>query len=142
MNIMNVLVIHGPNINLIGKRETGVYGNVTFEEINNMIKARAKELDITIEIFQSNHEGDIIDKIHSASGTADALIINPGAYTHYSYAIRDAIAAVDIKTVEVHLSNIHKREPFRTVSVTAPVCQGQISGFGPKSYILGLESLL
>ena len=139
---MNVLVIHGPNINLIGKRETGVYGNVTFEEINNMIKARAKELDITIEIFQSNHEGDIIDKIHSASGTADALIINPGAYTHYSYAIRDAIAAVDIKTVEVHLSNIHKREPFRTVSVTAPVCQGQISGFGPKSYILGLESLL
>ncbi|MFC1558416.1 type II 3-dehydroquinate dehydratase [candidate division KSB1 bacterium] len=139
--MMNVLVIHGPNINLIGNRETGVYGNVTFDEINNMIKARAQELDISIEIFQSNHEGAIIDKIHSASGTADALIINPGAYTHYSYAIRDAIAAVDIKTVEVHLSNIHKREPFRSVSVTAPVCQGQISGFGPKSYILGLESL-
>ncbi|MCK4966712.1 type II 3-dehydroquinate dehydratase, partial [bacterium] len=124
--MMNVLVIHGPNINLIGKRETGVYGNVTFEEINNMIKARAQELDITVEIFQSNHEGAIIDKIHSAAETADALIINPGAYTHYSYAIRDAITAVDIKTVEVHLSNIHKREPFRSVSVTAPVCQGQI----------------
>ena len=139
---MNVLVIHGPNINLIGKRETGVYGNVTFEEINNMIKAKARELDITVEIFQSNHEGAIIDKIHSAAETADALIINPGAYTHYSYAIRDAITAVDIKTVEVHLSNIHKREPFRSVSVTAPVCQGQISGFGAKSYILGLESLL
>ena len=139
---MNVLVIHGPNINLIGKRETGVYGNVTFEEINNMIKAKAQELDITVEIFQSNHEGAIIDKIHSAAETADALIINPGAYTHYSYAIRDAITAVDIKTVEVHLSNIHKREPFRSVSGTAPVCQGQISGFGPKSYILGLESLL
>ena len=139
---MNVLVIHGPNINLIGRRETGIYGNVTFEEINNMIKAKAQELDITIEIFQSNHEGAIIDKIHSAAGTADALIINPGAYTHYSYAISDAIAAVDIKTVEVHLSNIHKRESFRSVSVTAPVCQGQISGFGPKSYILGLESLL
>ncbi len=139
---MNVLVIHGPNINLIGKRETGVYGNVTFEEINNMIKAKAQELDITVEIFQSNHEGAIIDKIHSAAETADALIINPGAYTHYSYAIRDAITAVNIKAVEVHLSNIHKREPFRSVSVTAPVCQGQISGFGAKSYILGLESLL
>ena len=139
---MNVLVIHGPNINLIGKRETGVYGNVTFEEINNMIKAKARELDITVEIFQSNHEGAIIDKIHSAAETADALIINPGAYTHYSYAIRDAITAVNIKAVEVHLSNIHKREPFRSVSVTAPVCQGQISGFGAKSYIFGLESLL
>ena len=139
---MNVLVIHGPNINLIGKRETGVYGNVTFEEINDMIKAKAQELGITVEIFQSNHEGAIIDKIHSASETVDALIINPGAYTHYSYAIRDAIAAVDIKAVEVHLSNIHKREPFRSVSVTAQVCLGQISGFGPKSYILGLESLL
>lgn len=139
---MNVLVIHGPNINLIGKRETEVYGSISFDDINNMMKDWAQKHDVSIEIYQSNHEGAIIDKIHSAVGNADAIIINPGAHTHYSYAIRDALAAVNIKTIEVHLSNIQGREVFRSVSVIAPVCQGQISGFGPKSYILALESLV
>ena len=142
MNFMNVLVIHGPNLNLIGKRETNVYGNVSYEEINSMIKDWGERHNVSIEIFQSNSEGPIIDKIHSAFGKTDAIIINPGAFTHYSYAIRDAIAGVNIKTIEVHLSNIHSRESFRSVSVTAPVCLGQISGFGYKSYLLALESLL
>ena len=138
---MKVLIIHGPNLNLTGKRETEIYGKNTLDDINRMIKDWADKNKVEVEIFQSNHEGAIIDKIHSAEGNADFIVINPGAFTHYSIAIRDAISAVEIPTVEDHLSNIHARESFRSKSVIAPVCKGQISGFGPKSYILALESL-
>ena len=139
---MKILIIHGPNLNLTGKRETGIYGTTTLDDINDMIKAWADNKNIEVDIFQSNHEGAIIDKIHSAKGNADAIIINPGAFTHYSYAIRDAVAGVEVPTIEAHLSNVHAREEFRSRSVIAPVCKGQICGFGPKSYILALESLL
>ena len=135
-----ILVIHGPNLNLLGLREVNVYGQITMENINRMIKEEAQRLGVEVEIMQSNHEGDIIDSIHSARTNYNAIVINPGAYTHYSIAIRDAIKAVEIPTVEVHLSNIHAREEFRTKSVTAPVCIGQISGFGGYSYILGLNA--
>lgn len=139
---MKVLLIHGPNLNLTGKRETEIYGKKTLDDINNVIKDWADENKVNVDIFQSNFEGEIIDKIHSAQGNTDFIIINPGAFTHYSLAIRDAISGVGIPTIEVHLSNIYAREEFRAKSVIAPVCKGQISGFGPKSYILALESLL
>ena len=139
---MKVLIIHGPNLNLTGQRETEIYGKNTLDDINNLIKDWSDKNDIEVDIFQSNHEGATIDKIHSAKGDAEAIVINPGAFTHYSFAIRDAISAVGIPAVEVHLSNIYAREQFRSESVIAPVCRGQISGFGPKSYILALESLL
>ncbi len=136
-----VLIINGPNLNLLGTREPGIYGSQTLEDINNKVIEEAKKLGIQVSFFQSNHEGEIIDKIHAARGTFDAIIINPGAYTHYSYAISDAIKAVMIPTVEVHLSNIHAREEFRSKSVTAPVCVGQISGFGSKGYLLALNAI-
>ena len=139
---MKVLVINGPNLNLTGKRNKEIYGSVTLDDINKEIKDWAAKNDFDVDIFQSNHEGEIIDKIHSAMGNTDYLIINPGAFTHYSFAIRDAISAVEIPAIEVHLSNIHARESFRTKSVIVPVCRGQIAGFGPKSYILALESLV
>jgi len=139
---MRTLIIHGPNLNLTGKRETEIYGKSTLSDINRMIKDWADKNKVEVEIFQSNHEGEIIDKIHSTVGNTDFIVINPGAFTHYSLAIRDAISAVEIPTIEVHLSNIHAREFFRLKSVIAPVCKGQISGFGPKSYILALESLV
>ncbi|MCT4595212.1 MAG: type II 3-dehydroquinate dehydratase [Anaeromicrobium sp.] len=138
---MNVLVIHGPNLNMLGIREKSVYGEKSFEDINELIMEEGKKLNMNIEIYQSNIEGEIINKIHGAYGRVEAIIINPAAFTHYSYAIRDAISSVNIPTIEVHLSNIHKREEFRTKSVTAPVCIGQISGFGYNSYLLAIQSL-
>ena len=136
-----ICVIHGPNINFTGIRETGVYGTLNQDGINAEIKKKAEELGLDVEIFQSNHEGAIIDKIQECYGNKDGIVINPGAYTHYSYAIRDALASVDMPVVEIHMSNIHKREEFRHTSVTVPVCVGQICGFGWKGYLLALEAV-
>ena len=136
-----ILVIHGPNLNLLGEREPGVYGSDSFDSINDEIKEKAVALDFETEIFQSNHEGEIIDKLHKARSEFDAVILNAGAYTHYSYAIRDAIAAIKIPVIEVHLSNIHARDEFRHKSVIAPVCKGQIAGFGKASYFLALQAV-
>lgn len=136
-----ILVILGPNLNMVGIREKGVYGTETAESINNDILAKAEALDVDCEIYQSNHEGDIIDRIHAAYGKVDGIIINAGALTHYSYALRDAIASVSIPTVEVHMSNIHAREEFRHRSVISAVCKGMIAGFGKDVYMLALEEL-
>lgn len=136
-----VLVILGPNLNMVGVREKGVYGTETAESINRQILEKAEKLQLSCDIFQSNHEGDIVDKIHETMGNYDGVVINAGALTHYSYALRDAIACVNIPFVEVHMSNIHKREEFRHKSVIAPVCAGQIAGFGKLVYFLGLEAL-
>lgn len=137
-----ILVLHGPNLNLLGQREKDIYGAMTLQEINSQVEEMANAHGVETEFFQSNHEGALIDAIHHASGKVDAIIINPGAFTHTSIALRDAIAAVAIPTIEVHLSNIYKREEFRQRSVIAPVAIGQISGFGPTSYILGLKATL
>jgi 3-dehydroquinate dehydratase-2 len=136
---MKILIIHGPNLNLLGSREAGVYGTKTLAEINKLMKLLAKELKVEIDIKQSNHEGEIVDLIQNAKQYS-SLVINPAAYTHTSVAIRDAIAAVEIPTVEIHLSNIYKREEFRHKSLISPVAYGQISGFGPESYLLGLRA--
>ena len=137
-----ILLIHGPNLNLLGKREVGVYGDETLEAINNRIIKLAREINVGLDIRQTNSEGEIVDLIQSAEGTAAGILINPGAYSHTSYAIRDAIAAVDLPCVEVHLSNIYAREEFRHKSVIAPVAAGQIAGFGGESYLLGLRALV
>ena len=142
MKNLNIAVIHGPNLNLLGTREPGIYGTETLDQINKEIEQEANTYGATTEFYQSNIEGQLVDYIHSCAGKIDGIIINAGAYTHYSIALRDAIAAVDIPAVEVHLSNIYKREEFRHTSVIAPVCIGQISGFGAYSYILGLHALL
>jgi len=139
---MKFLVISGPNLNLLGKREPEIYGAETLDDIILKTKAGAEKLEVEVDFFQSNHEGEIIDEIHKAMGSYDAIIINPGAYTHYSIAIRDAIKSVEIPTIEIHLSNINAREEFRSKSVIAPVCIGQISGFGADSYILGLHAAI
>ena len=139
---MKVLVLHGPNLNLLGIREPNIYGKVTLEEINNQIISLGTELNCDINIIQSNSEGALIDIIQSAPGTYDGILINPAAYTHTSIALRDALSAVALPTVEVHLSNIHSREEFRTNSFIAPVALGQISGFGAYSYLLGLRALI
>ena len=136
-----VLIIHGPNVNLTGKREKEVYGDINYEEINNMIKREAAKLDIAVKIQQSNSEGEIINLIHSAENNFDAIIINPAAYTHYSLAIMDAIAAVSVPVIEVHISNIFGREEYRKTSVTASKCKGVITGFGPYSYVLALNAV-
>lgn len=137
-----ILIIHGPNLNLLGKREPGIYGTVTIDELNKNLSQIAKKKGVTLEIFQSNHEGEIVDKIGKAKNSFAALLINPAAYTHTSVAIRDAISATDIPTVEVHLSNIYSREDFRRTSLVAPVAKGQIAGFGIDSYIYGLEAAI
>ncbi|HOM03075.1 MAG TPA: type II 3-dehydroquinate dehydratase [Acetivibrio sp.] len=137
-----VLVINGPNLNLLGTREKHIYGEETLEDIARKMNAEAIKLNVDLSFIQTNHEGEIIDKIHEARGKIDVIIINPGAYTHYSIAIRDAIKAVEIPTIELHLSNIHAREEFRSKSVIAPVCVGQICGFGSNGYILALNAAL
>lgn len=136
-----LLVLHGPNINLTGLRETGVYGKETLSDINREIMERAEAAGLECEICQSNHEGELIDRLHAARGVFHGVIINAGAYTHYSYAIRDAISAITLPVVEVHFSNIHAREEFRHTSVLAPVCVGQICGFGKTSYFLAIEGI-
>ena len=139
---MNILVINGPNLNLLGNRETEIYGEETLDELMMWLEKNPKATGHSFKFFQSNHEGEIIDTIHDERHWANSLIINPGAFTHYSYAIRDAISAVKIPTVEVHLSDIHKREQFRQVSVISPVCIEQVVGLGKNSYIKGLEILI
>ena len=136
-----VLVLLGPNLDLVGVREKGVYGDETAESINSQILENSARLGYECDIFQSNHEGDLIDKIHEARTVYSGVVINPGALAHYSYALHDAIASVRIPFVEVHMSNIYGREEFRHVSVIAPVCAGQISGFGKNSYFLALVAL-
>lgn len=138
---MKLLVIHGPNLNLLGTREPEVYGLLTMEEINRSIGHLATELGCTVTYFQSNSEGCLIDAIQAAAGDCDGILINPAAYTHTSIAIRDALSSVKLPFVEVHLSNIHQREDFRHVSLTASLAVGQICGFGRDSYLLGLRAL-
>lgn len=139
---MKILVIHGPNLQLLGKREPEVYGSQTLKEINTQIRTHAKSLGATATIVQLNGEGEIVDRIGSAAGKYDALIINPGAYTHTSIAVRDAIAGTGLTAVEVHLSNTAAREEFRRRSLIAPVCKGSIAGFGPLGYLLAVEALV
>ena len=139
---MNFLIINGPNLNLLGKREPGVYGEQSYETLCAMIRDHAAAHHSTARCFQSNHEGAIIDQIHAADGMYDAIVINPGAYTHYSYAILDALKAVDVPAYEVHISHIDKREPFRAVSVTAPACVGQLCGHGFQGYLMAMDYFL
>lgn len=135
------LILNGPNLNLLGMREPGVYGTDSYEAICARIAEKAESMGVGVSFAQSNSEGKLVDCLHGAMGQYDGIVLNAGAYTHYSYAIRDAIAAIRLPVVEVHLSNIHAREEFRHTSVIAPVCKGQIAGFGPVSYLLALEAL-
>lgn len=137
-----ILVLHGPNLNLLGTRETEVYGKQTLADIDANLTAVAQEKGSALKIYQSNHEGDLIDSIHEAMTWADGILLNPGAFTHYSYAIRDAIVASGLPCIEVHISNIHGREAFRQKSVLSAVCVGAITGLGWRSYKLGLQALL
>lgn len=137
-----IVVIHGPNLNLLGKREPGIYGTLTLEEINNCLLDHAKEIGVDLRTIQSNSEGKLVDAIQEAGRWSDGLVINAAAYTHTSVAIRDAISAVYLPAVEVHLSNVHAREPFRQKSLIAPVCLGVVAGFGWRSYLLGMDGLV
>lgn len=136
-----VIVIHGPNINLTGEREASVYGQENFESINQQILSYAEDLSLSCETYQSNIEGELINKIQEARNGFDGIVLNAGAYTHYSYALRDAVSSVKIPCIEVHFSNVFSREDFRSKSVIAPVCAGSISGFGKYSYMLALRGL-
>ncbi|MCI5605105.1 MAG: type II 3-dehydroquinate dehydratase [Clostridia bacterium] len=135
------LVINGVNLNMLGIREPGIYGKSTLADLEEMVTEKARELGVEVDFLQSNFEGEIVEKIHGAMGVYDGIIINPGAFTHYSYAIRDAFGSVKMKVIEVHISNIHKREEFRHTSVIVPECIGQICGLGFKGYVLALEAL-
>ena len=139
---LSVLVLHGPNLNLLGQREPGIYGSLTLAEINRLLEEEAEKLQAKVSPLQSNHEGVLVDAIHGALGQYDGILINAGAYTHTSVALRDALAGVNLPTVEVHLSNIYRREEFRHHSYIASVAIGQISGFGVQSYLLGLQALV
>lgn len=137
-----VVVIHGPNLNLLGTREPATYGSATLQDIDAIIRGLAEELDCNITTSQHSSEGEIVDAIHAAAVAGSAIVINPGAYSHYSYAIRDALAAAEVPKVEVHLSNVHAREEFRRVSVLAPVVHGVVAGFGANSYLLGIRAVV
>ncbi|MBE8996661.1 type II 3-dehydroquinate dehydratase [Nostoc sp. LEGE 12447] len=139
---LSILALHGPNLNLLGQREPGIYGSLTLAEINRLLEEEGFKLQVKVFPLQSNHEGILVDTIHEALGQHQGILINAGAYTHTSVALRDAIAAVNLPTVEVHLSNIYRREDFRHHSYIAPVAIGQISGFGVQSYLLGLQALV
>ncbi|HEY9612891.1 MAG TPA: type II 3-dehydroquinate dehydratase [Allocoleopsis sp.] len=141
-SLLSILVLHGPNLNLLGRREPGIYGSVTLDEINQLLEQEGQKLQAKVVALQSNHEGVLVDSIHDALGQHQGLLINAGAYTHTSVAIRDALAGVTLPTVEVHLSNIYQREAFRHHSFIAPIAIGQISGFGVESYRLGLHALV
>ncbi len=138
--MVKVLVIHGPNLNLLGRREPSLYGTATLADVDRELRALGKELGAEVQTLQSNHEGTVIDHLHSAMGRFQAVVLNAGGLTHYSVALRDAVAAIQVPVVEVHVTNIHAREPLRRVSVIAPVVAGQIAGFGMHSYLLGLRA--
>ena len=138
----HILLLNGPNLNLLGTRQPDVYGNMTLDDVNEAVKKHLEPYDIELRVFQSNHEGALVDSLHDARGWADGVVFNAGAYTHTSLALRDAISAISLPVIEVHLSNIHAREEFRHHSMLAGVCVGQIAGFGWHSYILGVDALL
>ncbi|MFO7952364.1 MAG: type II 3-dehydroquinate dehydratase [Bacillota bacterium] len=139
---MKILVLHGPNLNMLGQREPEVYGSLTLGQIDHALKERSKKMGVSIECYQSNHEGALVDRIQEATKEFEGILINPAAFSHYSYALRDALAAAGLPVVEVHLSNIFARESFRHHSVITAVAKGMVSGFGPDSYLLGLQALV